>query len=257
MEQSTKHKVIAFFMIWKMEHASALSKPGILSQINKKGEVVTEKELSEIVDELYEEGFLTRQNKNVAGANAEDWIFYYPNDMYNISPKVAKFGNKTGIFEHIKTFEHWTQDYNGQFWGKAGAGVLVICTTTNRMLIGLRSEDVEESGTLGIFGGKVDDRESDFEKVALRELYEETRYNGKIKMIPAYVYKTTSGKIKFEYHNFIGLVEEEFEPILDWENEDAYWMTYQDALNQPNLHFGLEKLLSVIEDYYPEIVTLS
>lgn len=174
-----------------------------------------------------------------------------------LNDKLKNF-NKSGIFEmkHVKAFEHWTDDFNGSFWGKAGAGVLVICTKTNRMLLGLRSENVEEPGTLGIFGGKVDDREKNFEKVALRELYEETGYDGNIKMIPAYVYKTT-GKIKFEYHNFIGLVEEEFKPILDWENEDAFWMTYEEALNQPNLHFGLEKLLSVIEDYYPEIVSLS
>jgi hypothetical protein len=56
---------------------------------------------------------------------------------------------------------------------------------------------------------------------------------------------------------YIGIVKEEFKPILNWENENATWMMYQEALKQSNLHYGLKNLLEVIEDYYPKITTLS
>jgi len=45
----------------------------------------------------------------------------------------------------------------------------------------------------------------------------------------------------FKFHNFIGIVPEEFAPTLDHENDDAQWF---DINNLPKpLHFGTERLL--------------
>lgn len=125
------------------------------------------------------------------------------------------------------------------YWGTEAAGILPICTKTKRLLIALRSEDVMEPNTYGIFGGKLDDDEKDVKKVAIRELFEETEFNAAITLIPAYIFEDSN----FKYHNFLGLVIEEFEPILNWENSDAKWLTFDEVLKLPNKHYGLKALL--------------
>ena len=138
--------------------------------------------------------------------------------------------------KYIKTFEQI-------YWGTAGAGILPFCTTTKRFLVGFRSIDVMEPHTYGTFGGKldVDDvNEDTIQEAAIRELQEETEYYDNIDLIKGYVFKDKN----FEYHNYIGKVDIEFKPILNWENDKAIWITYDELLNLKPKHFGLAKFLN-------------
>jgi 8-oxo-dGTP pyrophosphatase MutT (NUDIX family) len=142
------------------------------------------------------------------------------------------------------------------FYGDHGTGVLPICTKTKRILLGFRSAEVNEPHTWGVFGGKFDEDDyTDFdpEVVALRELQEETGYLGPLQLVPAYIFKTANDK--FTYFNYIGIVDEEFKPILDWENEQAKWYTLEE-IEILDLHFGLEDLLKNSEPLIKQLLYL-
>lgn len=140
------------------------------------------------------------------------------------------------------TFENYTEHNGHTFWGDVGAGILPVCIETKRILVGYRSIHVLEPNTYGVFGGKLDLDEGIDETIkeaCLRELEEETRYRGEIDLVDAYVFKSGN----FTYYNFFGIVPNEFEPELDWENEDAIWITLEELINLKKKHFGLEALL--------------
>ena len=68
-------------------------------------------------------------------------------------------------------------------------------------------------------------------------LKEETGYNGNVDLQLFDVFQSEN----FKFYNFLGKVEEEFSPTLDWENESAEWFSLNDF--PPNLHFGTKRLL--------------
>ena len=127
------------------------------------------------------------------------------------------------------------------YWGSIGAGVLPICPKTKRILISFRSAYVFEPHTYGTIGGKLDydEEKNDLSSVALREFQEETGYSGNIKLIPAYIFRDKN----FEYHNFIGVVNDEFNAKIDWETERFEWITFDELIKLSPKHFGLKKLL--------------
>lgn len=157
--------------------------------------------------------------------------------------------------KHLKEFRLFEADYDndlgGKFWGNRGAGVLPICKSSGRILIAMRSPDVNEPNTWGIFGGKIDNDDETPEDAARRELTEETGYKGHLDIIPAYVWRSPDGT--FVYSNFIGIVDEEFEPEYDWETAYANWVTLDELKELEPKHFGLKSLLknslSVISKY--------
>lgn len=124
----------------------------------------------------------------------------------------------------------------GVFWGRRGAGAVLLAKDTGRLLVLRRSANVEEPGTWGTAGGAIDSRE-DPEKAARREIREELGYEGGIKLYPAYVFQRGT----FRYYNFIGVVPEEFKPKLNWENDRYRWVA-PNKLPKP-IHFGLEALM--------------
>lgn len=135
----------------------------------------------------------------------------------------------------------------GNFWGTVGAGILPICKETKRILIAYRSSYVNEPHTYGIWGGKLDDQETNDPKEGARvEFTEESGYNGNVELIDAFIFnkKNSEGNVVFTYHNYIGIIDEEFEPTLDWETESSKWVTLDELLSIPNKHFGLEALLN-------------
>jgi 8-oxo-dGTP pyrophosphatase MutT (NUDIX family) len=136
---------------------------------------------------------------------------------------------------------HLSSGNDNRFFGNAGAGVIVYCTQTKRFLLGFRSKFVNEPNTWGTFGGKIDN-DADPKAAALRELKEETGYNGNIDLQLFDVFQ--SGNFKF--YNFFGKVEKEFKPILDWENESAEWFTLNEFPR--NLHFGIKRLLEKLNN---------
>jgi len=131
------------------------------------------------------------------------------------------------------------------FWGRRGAGCIIIAKDTGRILLPFRSKrpppgrttgHVEQPHTWGTWGGAIDRGENPIE-AAQREVQEEAGYRGPVQMIPLYVFK----RGEFHYYNFLAVVQNEFEPVLDWETETSTWV-YPGEWPQP-LHFGLAALL--------------
>ena len=122
------------------------------------------------------------------------------------------------------------------FWGKQGAGCIIVAKDTKRILLPLRSSKVSQPNTWGTWGGAIDSDEIP-EKAAIREVQEEAGYNGPVDMITLKVFQ----KDQFKYHNFLAIVDTEFKPRLNWETDEFIWTDIND-LPQP-LHFGLKWIL--------------
>lgn len=124
----------------------------------------------------------------------------------------------------------------GGYWGARGAGAIFFAKDTGRFLLGLRSGYVNEPGTWGGFGGKLDEGE-DAEEAVRREIKEETGYDGNMKLVLLYVYKDR----KFRYFNYIAVVDNQFNPVLNWENDMFEWVEFG---NWPSpLHYGTEAFI--------------
>jgi 8-oxo-dGTP pyrophosphatase MutT (NUDIX family) len=144
--------------------------------------------------------------------------------------------------KHLKLFEEMFDNRAGKpFWGDAGAGVLPFYMDKGEpvFLLALRGPEVNEPGTWGVWGGKMERGETP-EEAALREFKEECDYDGPIEMHASYVYKTSG----FTYHNFLGVLPAKFKLPEDfgWETDEARWVTL-DGMSGLDLHFGLEALL--------------
>lgn len=139
----------------------------------------------------------------------------------------------------VELFEADYENDSGQpFWGNVAAGILPISTSTQRILVAYRSKYVNEPHTWGVIGGKLDSGD-DIKSTAMREFDEETGYSGHIEMLPGYVFRTSG----FEYHNFIGILDDEFTPRRNWETEKFEWVTYDELMELSPKHFGLKSLL--------------
>ena len=138
---------------------------------------------------------------------------------------------------------------NNGYWGSQGAGILAIAIDTGKWLLALRSGRVNyEPYTWSNIGGKVDEGETQPERAARREFFEETEYNGPLKLYPAYIYQSPSknetGEPKFTYHNFIGeIIKGNWEPKINWETDRFTWLDYKGLLEIKPKHFGLRELL--------------
>lgn len=124
------------------------------------------------------------------------------------------------------------------YWGRRGAGCVVQCVATGRLLMPLRSESVQEPNTWGTWGGAIDDGESPRD-AALRELREESSYQGEIlSMDKLYVYVDGT----FTYTTFLVKVPVEFSArFADGETQKAKWTALD---NMPkNLHKGMRAIL--------------
>ena len=147
--------------------------------------------------------------------------------------------------KYVKKWDNFVnsliKESNG-FWGNQASGILPICESTGRILIGLRSLNVNEPHTWGNFGGAIglDDNGMEEESLspkdnALKEMEEELGYYGDIRLIDSYIFEQDG----FRYSNYIGLVREEFEPELNWETETTKWVSFDELLSQNDKHYGL------------------
>jgi len=134
--------------------------------------------------------------------------------------------------------EHAKAQQETGFWGRAGAGLIFMAQDTGRFLIAHRSAHVDAANTWGSWGGAVDPNE-DLKKACIREAYEETKYSGKLDLHQLYVFKQDT----FRYTTFLGIIDTEFTPILNWENQGYVWCEYGEWPTP--LHMGLE---AIIED---------
>jgi len=149
--------------------------------------------------------------------------------------------------KHLSRFENFgsgeyaafDNDAGESFWGNQGSGAILFSKSTKRFLVVYRSKYVNEPNCYGVVGGKIDDTENPKDAV-FREISEEVGYDGNINLIPLYIFKTKN----FTYHNFLGVIDEEFTPHLDWESDGYKWVTFDELLKIEPKHFGLEKLLN-------------
>lgn len=49
----------------------------------------------------------------------------------------------------------------------------------------------------------------------------------------------------FTYSSYIGIVNEEFIPILIWEHIDHKWVSLEELKSEADLHFGLKGLVDL------------
>jgi len=129
------------------------------------------------------------------------------------------------------------------FWGRRGAGCVVYARSTGRLLLARRSCDVLEPGTWGTWGGAVEEG-ADAAACAARELEEETGCSRIVEMVPVYEFVDASSG--FRYSNFLAVVDDEFVPKLNWENDGFAWVE-QGEWPSP-LHFGLADLIDNVPD---------
>lgn len=126
------------------------------------------------------------------------------------------------------------------FWGKVGAGGLILSKNTGKFLLAHRSSYVEQPDTWGIWGGAINKKTTPKQAVK-EEIMEETGYTGKLSLIPLYIFIDPKGS-GFKYYNFLAIVEDEFTPQLNWETSEYKWCTFGEWPNP--LHFGLKALLN-------------
>lgn len=134
------------------------------------------------------------------------------------------------------------------YWGTAGAGIIPVAKSTGRFLVAMRSQDVMEPRTYGTIGGKLDEdwETGDLEDpmdAALREFEEETceGESALVDIIPLYVFDDTNAD--FQYYNFLGVLDDEFEACINWETDWWEWLTLDELLAIEPKHFGLRALL--------------
>jgi 8-oxo-dGTP pyrophosphatase MutT (NUDIX family) len=124
------------------------------------------------------------------------------------------------------------------FWGRQGAGCIILAQDTGRICLAHRSDAVEQPNTWGTWGGAIDSGENP-QAAAQREVREEAGYRGPMKLVPLYIFKHSSG---FTYYNFLAIVAKEFKPKMDWETQNYAWIEF--GRWPAPLHPGLKALLS-------------
>lgn len=126
------------------------------------------------------------------------------------------------------------------YWGQKGGGILPMAEETGRFLLGLRSQMVNEPGRWGVWGGKCDAEHESTRQAARREFFEETGYGGSVDLSSLFLFEDQG----FQYETFLGRIEQEFTPSLNWENSDYRWMTPDELqANYNSLHYGLQHVM--------------
>lgn len=135
----------------------------------------------------------------------------------------------------------YIEDETGRvFFGERGAaGCLVLSQKTGRLMLGLRSENVQEPSTWGTWGGAIEEG-SNPQRTAFDELFEETGYDGRIRLEPLNVFTSSDGA--FSYHNYLAIVEDEYAP---WESHEADGYQWFELGEWPQpAHFGMDHVLA-------------
>jgi 8-oxo-dGTP pyrophosphatase MutT (NUDIX family) len=140
------------------------------------------------------------------------------------------------------------------------AGGLIISKSTGDILIALRSSEVENPDTYGIFGGRFDDFELP-EDALEREIFEETGYPifGTYQQLSVFY----SEEHDFVYHTHVAFAPDNFQAVLNWEHSSAEWVSLEELkkINKDKLHHGISKLienkavikeLTAITSYYKQ-----
>jgi 8-oxo-dGTP pyrophosphatase MutT (NUDIX family) len=125
------------------------------------------------------------------------------------------------------------------FWGRAAAGSILMAKNTCRIGIAHRSAHVEQPNTWGTIGGAIDPGE-DPKQAAVEEAEEEVGYLHRDGDYLIEIDLFQSGT--FRYTTFLYVIEQEFHPRLNWENQGFGFFDFG-KWPQP-LHFGLAATLA-------------
>lgn len=131
-----------------------------------------------------------------------------------------------------------------------GAGALFYCEPTGRFLLVQRSDTCDQPGTWCGLGGGIEEGESPDEAVR-REAWEEAQFPEDAVCDLRYV--GCQEQPDFRFHNYLGVVPEEFEPILNHEHTDHQWVNWDDFPD--NMHpkmmeaFGTDDGQQVLRDH--------
>jgi 8-oxo-dGTP diphosphatase len=132
-----------------------------------------------------------------------------------------------------------------------GAGAIIVSEQTGKVMTVLRSSRESHPNTWSFAGGKVEVGETEIDGLR-RELEEELKLTKIKKIIPLHRYQSRSKD--FVYDTFVVLVNKEFVPELNWENEGYAW-TSIDSLPSP-LHpkarqmISSSRLIKKFKDFY-------
>ena len=128
----------------------------------------------------------------------------------------------------------------------SGAGLVIICPKTRRMLLGLRNGSEEyQGGTWCTFGGMMQNEETPLE-AALREALEESEISPDNTVKQAVFVDPTGGKGEapgFKFYNFIATVNEECDAKINHEHTDYNWFRLSELPNL-KLHPGINRMMS-------------
>lgn len=104
---------------------------------------------------------------------------------------------------------------------KSGVGTLIISSSTETVMLGLRAPYKTHSMSWALFGGMMEDQETPKQSL-LRELEEELGFIPDIaKIYPFDVYQSKDKH--FKYYSYVIVVEEEFVPVLNKESAGYCW----------------------------------
>ncbi len=123
-------------------------------------------------------------------------------------------------------------------WARAAAGVLLVAYDTGRCLFLKRSTLIPEGEKWGIVSGGIEKGETPTNAIR-REMQEELGHEEDIIFNLAYVHDSKDED--FGFYNFIGAVEKEFQPTLNYEHSEYKWVPYDDIPTP--LHFGVAEFL--------------
>jgi 8-oxo-dGTP pyrophosphatase MutT (NUDIX family) len=123
---------------------------------------------------------------------------------------------------------------------KSAAGVLLVAKKTGRVLLLRRGLACVEPDKWSMVSGGIESGESP-EVAVKRELMEETGYVDDVNLKLANIYDAGS----FGFYNYVGFINDEFVPVLNYENTDYKWVQLSD-LPSP-LHFGLLEFISAVD----------
>lgn len=106
-------------------------------------------------------------------------------------------------------------------------------------MLDLRSQHLQEPGTYGLWGSSIDEN-SNPQRTAFDKLFEETGYDGNIRLEPLSVFPTSDSG--FSHHNFLAIVDAEYVPWERPESDGYCWFEFGDW-PQP-MHCGVDTILA-------------
>lgn len=121
---------------------------------------------------------------------------------------------------------------------KISAGCIFLSRDTNRIGLARRSQQVNNPGQWAVIGGQIDKGETIINGL-LRELKQELGMNFNSQNLKPLDHFTNEGRA--DYYTFLYVVDQEFVPRLNHENDRFKWFSIDEVPNR--LHFRLGRVL--------------